>query len=82
MTSLLHSVADEAITAIIQLFEYFVYSIFNFFAKDLITEHFEATTFTSLHLRKLIEAIRVRLILENEANEEFKQVKLSFLCYF
>uniref|UniRef100_A0A914YYW9 Vacuolar protein sorting-associated protein 54 N-terminal domain-containing protein n=1 Tax=Panagrolaimus superbus TaxID=310955 RepID=A0A914YYW9_9BILA len=75
MTSLLHSVAEEAITAIIQLFEYFIYSIFNFFAKDLITEHFEAITFTSLHLRKLIEAIRIRLILENEANEEFKQMQ-------
>ena len=74
MTSLLHSVADEAITAIIQLFEYFAYSIFNFFAKDLITEHFEVTTFTSLHLRRLMEAIKIRLILENEANEEFKQV--------
>ena len=78
MTSLLHSVAEEAITAVIQLFDYFVYSIFEFFCKDMASDHFDPNVFTSLQLRKLIESIRVRLILENENNEAFKQVGLIF----
>ncbi|KAE9556302.1 hypothetical protein FO519_000485 [Halicephalobus sp. NKZ332] len=75
MTSLLHSVAEEGITAVIQLFDYFVYSIFEFFCKDMASDHFDPNVFTSLQLRKLIEAIRVRLILDNESNEAFKQIQ-------
>uniref|UniRef100_A0A7E4VMX7 Exocyst complex component Sec10 n=1 Tax=Panagrellus redivivus TaxID=6233 RepID=A0A7E4VMX7_PANRE len=75
MTSLLHSIAEEAITAIIQLFEYFGYSIFCFFAKDLVAEHIDANVFTSLQLRKLVEAIRVRLILETDGGENAEHMR-------
>ncbi|KAI1728650.1 vacuolar-sorting protein 54, of GARP complex domain-containing protein [Ditylenchus destructor] len=69
MTSILHSIADHAITAIIQLYKYFFYSIYTFFCVDANLIPQSDTEFSTLRLRNLTEAIRRNMVMENKSDD-------------
>ncbi|KAH7726604.1 Protein VESA-1 [Aphelenchoides avenae] len=66
MTSMLHSIAEQAIAAITQLFDYFFLTIFDSFCRDGDYSHFEKN-FTSGRLQRFTEAVRERLNLRADA---------------
>lgn len=67
MTSVLHSISEQVIASIIELFDYFLYLVFDLFAHDPDTSSFEVK-FVSSRLQDAVGSIRSRLIID-QANE-------------
>uniref|UniRef100_A0A914ED59 Coiled-coil domain-containing protein 132 n=1 Tax=Acrobeloides nanus TaxID=290746 RepID=A0A914ED59_9BILA len=68
MTSMLHSIAEQAIFSITQLFHYFTYSIFTFFSSDTIKDLFESDV-GSDRLQRVVETIRKNLIMPDSPSK-------------
>ncbi|KAK0417574.1 hypothetical protein QR680_013088 [Steinernema hermaphroditum] len=67
MTSVFHSVADEATVGITQLFSYFFYSVFVFFGSDSALRAFDIQECPG-KLRGVVEEIRATLIDDGQAS--------------
>ena len=70
MTTILPSMSHQAISSIIQLFKYYLYSVFDIFCScpDLNQQNqLFGITFAPLQLRNLIESIRKSVILDGES---------------
>jgi hypothetical protein len=74
MTSMLHSIADQAIVSIIQIFHFFFFAMCEYFSRDADFTSFEVQ-FTSGRLQRLIDSSRNSLFAQDatETNGELKQ---------
>lgn len=73
MTYLLHSITEHAITSIIQLFNYFFFSVHSFFSRD--GKDF-GIQFCSNNLRTVLYAIREELIYSHESSPTDHRLRL------
>ncbi|TKR68429.1 hypothetical protein L596_024418 [Steinernema carpocapsae] len=75
MTSVFHSIADEAMISITQLFNYFFYSVFKFFGSDSALVDFDIQDCPG-KLKSVIEEIRSALVVSEDDGLEKNGVRI------